>query len=176
MLFAWLMGVAAMGQVRTDLILEISAETLNLKTGEFPKVTATLANRGSEPVVLVLPGDGSQSGDRTPITSWNIAVIWQSRSPEPEPEAVGACGNMNPLMSDEVITLQPGRSQLLEHWVSLQPFRTPGTYSVQFTYRNDPDQKWKTDPSRRHNPEAMQRVRRSTACDLASNHLTFNVR
>ena len=161
----------------TTLSLQISAEKLELTAGEFPKITAVITNWGSEPVVLVLPGDGSRDGDRTPIISWNIRIIRQSRKPDGELVG-GGCGNMNPLRPDEVFTLKPGEGRSLGGWVSLTPFRIPGTYAVQFTYRNDPSLEWKADPNpgQRHDPEAMERVRSSTACDLASNYLTFTVR
>ena len=83
---------------------------------------------------------------------------------------------MNPLRPDEVFTLQPGEGRSLD--ISLAPFWIPGTYAVQFMYRNDPTLEWDSDPDpgQRHDPETMERVRRSTACDLASNYLTFTVR
>ena len=163
------------GDKLTHLALTISAKSLDLRVGEPPVVRAEITNWGSEPVVLVLPGDRSDSGGRTPIIGWEIRVIRQDSDPGPKPLLLH-CGNVNPLRRNEVFTLRPGESRDLGPWVNLHPFRAAGVYAVQFQYENQPMQKWTGLPLGPHDAEAMESLRKSTPCILASNYLTFTVR
>lgn len=159
---------------RTDLLLGISAPSLHLKTGQRPEVRAEVFNPGPEPAVLVLPGNRSDSGDRTPIITWNVKVVRQDRDPGPEPIRL-LCGNINPLRADEVFVLEQDERRELGQWVILRPFRAPGIYEVQLKYENRPGLEWRGLPLGPHDPDAMERLRKSTPCVVESNVLTFYV-
>jgi hypothetical protein len=162
------------GGDRDDLLLGISALSLHLKVGQKPDIRAEISNPGADPAVLVLPGDRSDLGGRTPIITWRIRVIRQDREPGPEPLRIH-CGNINPLRSEEVFVLKQDESRELGQWVSLPAFRVPGVYDVQLKYENRPSLEWSGLPLGPHDADAMRRVRDSTPCVLESNVLTFRV-
>ncbi len=95
--------------------------------------TLTLINDGPKPVKLVVPGDGSEAGWRTPVLSW---VAKKNGKPVAERDG-GRCGMMNPIKEDEVFTLAPGERKTIAEWVG-RPNVDPGTYEVELRYTNDP--------------------------------------
>lgn len=131
-----------------------------------------LKNGGTIPVTLVMPGDGSLSGRRTPITGWSLLPVDSDDDHPRTPPRFGGpiCGNINPLKAEEVFSLNPGESKNLGVWAGL-PTRNlkPGKYRVAFYYKNDPKLKWRGIPLGAHDPKAMQRIRESTPVDLKSN-------
>lgn len=134
------------------------------------KWSASLINHGAEPVVVVLPGDGSSVGWRTPIVRWSVT----GEAGEVEPWSGGRCGNVNPLAPDEVVTLEAGESVSLDRYGLLAP-RLPksGSVEVSLTYENVPDLEWQGLPLGRHDARAMVRVRASTPLSLRSNVVRF---
>lgn len=159
---------------RTHPMLGISAPSLHLKVGQRPEIRAEVSNPGPDPAVLVMPGDRSDSGGRTPIITWMIRVVRRDGEPGREPITIG-CGNINPLRSEEVFVLKQDESRDLGSWVNLPPFRAPGVYEVQLKYENRPSLEWSGLPLAPHDADAMERVRNSTPCVLVSNALTFKV-
>ena len=160
----------------TELSLLLSAQNSVLRVGEDPNIQIHITNNGSETVTLVHPGDGSESGWRTPVVQWSIL---EAGDPAGHPTGPGSdhkvdrCGNINALGWGEVFRLGPGESKELKEW--LPPFRKPGSYRVTFLYANRPSIEWKGMVLGMHNPAAMWRVRHSTESTLASNEVTFTV-
>ncbi len=93
----------------------------------------TLKNAGSKPLRLVVPGDGSDVGWRTPVVTWTATMNGAPATPLEG----GRCGMMNRIEANEIFTLAPGASRTVKDWVPLPSF-APGTYDLTLTYRNDP--------------------------------------
>ena len=161
------------------LDLHIAAKDASLILGQQPHITATITNNGKAPVTLVQPGDGSESGWRTPLVGFSSVKIDKDKPTHPATVPLyrgGRCGNINALKRNEVFTLAPGKSQDLSEWIGSPPFTEPGTYSVVFYYANDPARKWMGVPLGQHDPDAMKRVEKSHQCLLISNELKLTVR
>lgn len=164
----------------TSLDLHIAARETSLTLGEQPSIRATITNRGSAPVTLVLPGDGSESGWRTPLVGFSSINVGRGGKPRHPTEVPlyhgGRCGNINSLKSDEVFSLAPGESKALGDWIGSPQLTEPGTYRVVFYYANDPGLKWQGIPLGQHDPDAMRRIEESDRCRLVSNELKLTVR
>src|ERR1043166_2217350 len=106
-----------------------------IKRGDQLKVEATLTNNGASPAILVLPGDGSFSGWRTPIIRWSFVA---HDAPQPYPEQFLAtdrfCGNINALRLSEVFTLIPSASRGLNEWINPVVDLAPGRYRMKMHY------------------------------------------
>jgi hypothetical protein len=135
-----------------------------IKAGDAPMLIVTIVNRGNQEVLLVRPGDGSQSGWRTPIIEWSTSAPWQMR-----------CGNINGLESDEVFSLKPGESRQLNVGVGTPNVRSTGTYRVAFRYENMPDLEWSGVPLKEHDSAAMDQILRSTRTSVVSNSVEIAV-
>ncbi len=131
---------------------------------------ASLVNHGAEPVIVVLPGDGSAAGWRTPIVRWTV-VGEEGDVPD---RSGGRCGHLNALQSDEVVTLMPGAAVSLDRYGMPRP-RLPrsGATQVSLTYENVPRMKWKHWTLGRHDSRALRRLRKSTPLSLRSNVVRF---
>jgi hypothetical protein len=163
----------------TTLNLHITAKDASLTLGQQPQITASITNTGKPPVTLVLPGDGSESGWRTPLVGFSSRKMDKDKPKHPAAVPLyrgGRCGNINALKSNEVFTLAPGKSKDLSDWIGFPQFTEPGTYSVVFYYANDPALKWRGVPLGKHDPDAMKRVEKSHECLLISNELKLTVR
>jgi hypothetical protein len=142
----------------TGISLRLAPETQVIKVGQSPRFTATLVNGGNNEVILVEPGDGSDCGWRTPV------VEWSRRRKD-----VMRCGNVNPLKSDEVFTLQPGKSHELNGWVGEPYLSGPGRYRVALRYRNEPEHHQSGVTLDKDDPKALEGIRRSTPVSVVSN-------
>jgi hypothetical protein len=158
-----------------QLSLSVVSEAPVLKVGEDPLVKVYITNYGNETVTLVHPGDGSDYGWRTPTVGWSVREAGDSTpATSPDVQKGSRCGNMNSLKRDEVFSLGPGETKVLDSWLFLPLFRKPGTYKVKFFYANRPLLQWRgIEPS--HDRIAMWRVRNSTETNLSSNELLFTV-
>ncbi|MBX3260477.1 MAG: hypothetical protein KF782_12355 [Labilithrix sp.] len=97
------------------------------------RFSLTLTNTGPKALRLVVPGDGSEVGWRTPVVTWTAKVNGAPAAPTP-----GArCGMMNRIEPNEIITLAPGASRTIKDWIPPPEF-APGAYDLALTYRNDP--------------------------------------
>jgi hypothetical protein len=162
-----------------DLDLHISAKETSLTLGEPPQIRATITNKGRAPVTLVVPGDGSESGWRTPLVGFSSVKVGGGKPKHPAEVPLyrgGRCGNVNPLKADEVFSLAPGESKDLGGWVGWPQLPEPGTYGVLLYYANDPGLKWRGVPLGPHDPDALSRVAKSHKCLLVSNELRLTVR
>src|SRR5262245_110834 len=75
-----------------------------------PGLPAHRVNKGKKPVTVVLPGDGSDVGWRTPVVRWG----------KEERGTIRRCGNINRLKPEEVIELLPGQRVKLD-WIGHPP-------------------------------------------------------
>jgi hypothetical protein len=133
-----------------------------------------IRNTGERPLVLVRPGDGSESGLRTPTVKWSVLD-----SQGQDLQAIGRRFDdvINPLQAEEIFRLQPGESFDLSDWIPSIAISTPGAYKIALRYVNDPTASWaKTFQSPRwwerrlamHDKATMQIVRQSTRCEVVS--------
>jgi hypothetical protein len=143
----------------SNVVLTLAPATQTIKAGQAPRLTVTLVNRDKQSITLVEPGDGSESGWRTPLIEW---------SPRP-PGKVARCGNINRLRASEVFTLKPGVSRVLSEWIGRPPLPGVGRHKVSLRYVNEPRRKWLGLPLGEHDPKAMKAVQASTAISLVSN-------
>lgn len=156
-----------------QLELRISTEKLSLNVGELPHLKTSITNRGDRSVLLVQPGDGSESAMRTPIIGWSIVSLDEQNPFKPKGQA--RCGNVNSLRTDEIFELRPGETKELIGVFSISPFRSPGTYEVRLKYQNDPTHQW-SPLAGAPDPAAFEQLRQTTRCTLESNELTLTVK
>ena len=154
------------------LRLSIEAKALRIPADDWLEVTATLENVGSTEVVLVEPGDGSESGWRTPVLRWSARRIERGARAvtlQPEPR----CGLMNgPQPRSEVFALAPGSSRRLEMPVFPPRLGPPGLYEVTLTYENDPAMAFHGTAS---DDPALRPYKKSTACRITSAPLRVEI-
>lgn len=156
------------------LELKITAASTTIKTGEYPKIAAVITNKGDKAVTLVMPGDGSESGWRTPLVGWSV-IQHDARLSHPAAVPLykgGRCGNMNPLTKEEVFTLQPGASKQLT-WIGGPECAAGQKYRVVFYYSNVPETTWRRGAG---DAEAMKQVKQSFKCLLRSNEIEIEVK
>lgn len=157
------------------LVLEIKAAGPPTNA-EYRPILVTLVNKGDKPVSLVMPGDGSSSGWRTPLIGWSVIKKGEAgKHPNEVPLYKGPrCKQMNPLQKSEIFTLQPGQSKKLE-WTSIpDQVDKPGTYRLVCYYANNPEIPWHA--WRQHDPEAIKLAQQSTKCFLRSNEIEIEVK
>ena len=123
--------------------------SISLSKKEVPSIIVNLFNPTKDTIIIVLPGDGSIDGWRTPIVKWSIIKLGNTQNHPDEDKAISGqrrmrCGNVNGLKLDEIKYLAPNDSLQLNRWVYLN-FRPhqPSKYSIKFYYRNDPNIEWK---------------------------------
>lgn len=129
---------------------------------------AQLRNTGPEAVLLVLPGDGSEHGRRTPRLTWDIRAEGGDGD-KVERGGGMVCGNINPLRADELVVLEPGEAVAFD--VVRPYFPGTGTFHATLTYTNDPRAEWKGIVGGQHALGGIEAVRRSTACSVVSNRV-----
>lgn len=153
---------------------------------EQARYLAYVVNKGSNPVSLVLPGDGSSNGRRTPTVVWSVLPADDSDATHPSPFCVdrfeSGCGNMNGLSPDEIVDLRPGEQVEVGSWGGriweLSSGEVSGEFRARLYYRNDPNHPMNhfdliaADVSK----EAVKDVRQTLDCLLISNEITFTAR
>ena len=162
-----------------DLELKIELKDQVVINKHPRSLSKTITNTSSKDVTLVLPGDGSRYGWRTPVIGWSVIPADDKKTKHPEvptpPKVVARCGNINALKADEVFTLKPGESKVIDRGVGIPPFPGPGKYRIKFFYSNIPDIKWSGVPLGKHDPQAASKIPGSTPCKLISNELIVTV-
>jgi hypothetical protein len=123
----------------------------------------TLTNTSSQPLKLVVPGDGSDGGWRNPALTWSATSGGNPVPPQPAPR----CGMTNRIEPSEIITLAPGASREMGDWISAPHFAA-GTYDVRLTYRNDPSNLGRTETA---TAETRKLISESTPCEVTSSPL-----
>lgn len=114
------------------LVLELSARRRKVKNyAPVVKFRASLVNAGSLPVTVVLPGDGSEYGLRTPILRWD----------PPSARRVG-CGHIDTATMDEIVVIRPGKRRSLGelNWATEDG---PGIYAVTLELEHEPLLEWR---------------------------------
>jgi hypothetical protein len=143
--------------------------------GEWPEVSITIKNDGKQTVTIVKPGDGSESGWRTPTIGWSF-VSADSMKPHPKKAPTfsgGRCKLMNPLQAEEIVEVKPGESLEINEWINHYTTLKAGKYRAVIYYDNDPALKWQGTSS--HDSDAMKLVKASTKISLVSNEIKFEV-
>lgn len=98
-------------------------------------------NVGDSEIGVVRAIDGSEDDMRSPFYTWEvIGPDGQPLERIPRPR----CGNVNPMLPEDVVLLAPGDSaDLAEAWLSgpasFFDFGAPGTYRIRLVYVSDPD-------------------------------------
>lgn len=177
MVFALSVGRAFVAQCDevAGLKLRLSVTRTTWKMSETPRLKVSIQNNSLEPVTLVHPGDGSESGWRTPIINWSVlpTASRKKHSNQAVPLSIPRCGNMNPFDASEMFSLAPGQTKTWNTWISHSPFLNlkPGRYRVVFLYANRPDLQWRNEQE--NDPLLMEQVRNSRECSLKSNEITL---
>jgi hypothetical protein len=159
---------ATSGLARPAIAIELRTTTAVVEQGEQPQFLVEVVNLTDRAITLVQPGDGSESGWRTPIVHWLVEGV---SSPAP----FRSCGNINALTAAEVFTLGPGQRAALDRWLGGPTLPRPGKYKVRLRYENKPGQKWAGVPLGPHDVTAMIRVRCSTPAVADSNAVEIEV-
>ena len=128
------------------------------------RFSVVLKNEGSKPLRLVLPGDGSAVGWRTPVVTWTASA----NGAPVAPEGAARCGMMNRIEPSEIVTLAPGASREMRDWLDAPRF-APGTYDLRLTYRNDPALQARK--SNGESDEVKRLIAASSACEVTSKPL-----
>ena len=160
-----------------DLKLILSFPGNKMIVGHSLNAMASIENTGNKNYHLVLPGDGSNSGWRTPIVGFSAIPV---DSKEEHPKEIplykgGRCGNINPLKESEVFTLKPGEKKDLGAWVEHLSVSEPGDYRVVFYYQNDPKKDILGLPLGKHAKGIEKKIRGSTSVYLMSNEVVIKV-
>ena len=164
----------------TNVAVQFSAQDTSLRAGEETQIRLVIKNEGDRAVRLVEPGDGSESGWRTPVVAWSVIKDSDAAQHPNEPSTevkVRDCGNVNSLKWGEVFRLAPGKSKEILDTNWLPPFSEPGVYRVVFLYANRPSMRWEKGGGTFgfNNPLEMWRVRHSTEATAVSNEIVFTV-
>ena len=128
----------------------------------------TVKNAGMTPIRLVVPGDGSEAGWRTPTLTWTATSGGKRVAPLPQ----GRCGMMNRIEASEIFTLAPGASRDLADWIA-EPSFAKGTYNLRLTYRNDPG--LATRGKGGESADVQRLLAGSSACEATSNALRVSL-
>jgi hypothetical protein len=155
---------AGRAESQADLVIDLRADTPVIRPGDIPRFTAHLVNPGTRAMTVVLPGDGSSCGWRTPVIRWN-----------PPMQADRDCGNSNALKPEDVITLEPGRRVRL-NWLGWPTLPGGGTHKVSLVMEHIPDLRWAGVPLGTHDREALREIRRSKGFKAESNVVEVRVR
>lgn len=160
-----------------DLSVTIEAPAYPIHVHAYTEFSVRITNTGKRAAILTMPGDGSESGWRTPLVGWSIlpAQDAEARHPElPPRNTEGRCGHVNSIGRDEVFVLNPGECRALAD-VAGPWFPQEGRYRVVFYYQNLPALKPGGAPFAPHDPTALALMQRSTPCLLRSNELQVSV-
>lgn len=109
-------------------------------------INASIFNNSEDSIKIVLPGDGSKIGWRTPILRWSVIKVSEDNNhPNDLPEyqkGLGRCGNMNELKIDEIVTINPKSTLDLKGRIGVpRILGEVGSYSVKLYFLNDPNYK-----------------------------------
>jgi hypothetical protein len=172
------------------LELRLRAATTKAKDGKRSAWEVVIVNRGRKPVTLVHPGDGSESGWRTPIIEWVIdgkverelggeVVVLKKGEKDAKPELkpvcltdrcmrLQRCGNIGALKASDVFDLLPGKEVKFTSDL-YPPTLWKGTRKVAVRYFHIPTLKWRGLPLKKHDEKAMERIKKSAPVTLESN-------
>jgi hypothetical protein len=148
------------------LRIDLRVKNPVIKPGADPEIQAFLVNDGNQAETVVLPGDGSDCGWRTPVVCW-----------QPERSGVvGRCGNINSLKPAEVVQLEPGKRIELDGWLGRPSLAEVGKHRVSVELDHQPNLEWRGLPLGQHDAAAMARIRASRPFKATSNVVEIEVR
>jgi hypothetical protein len=150
------------------LSLRVEPTTVVLRPKQTPKITARLINNGARSLTIVLPGDGSRMGRRTPVIEWIF-------TPGGRVIGVEGCGNINELKRGEVFTLQPGETRDLGTWVAPLALPPQPRFHGVMVYTNDPALSFHGVLLHPHDEGELARLHMSDRCRVESNEIEFVV-
>jgi hypothetical protein len=156
-------GKGAVAPAPPKLAIDLRVLTPSVTLYTIPEIEADLVNQGQEPVIVVLPMDGSECGWRTPVVRWSPA--WESPA---------RCGYVTGLRPQDVITLSP-RGRVKLNWILGPVLTRQGKHEVSLELEHVPDIEWKGVPCPVHDPETMKAVRESTPWKAVSNTVEVTV-
>jgi len=149
-----------------------------LERQQWPVIHAELVNGGARERRLVLPGEGSAQGLRTPLLAWSIRGPGDTRSHAYRRPSTPShqCGNLPAPRREELVALAPGEARSFRPDITRLVLRTPGVYRVVLYYENDPGADWGAWRMLAGDEAApWGEVAGSDAVRLASNELVFQV-
>jgi hypothetical protein len=138
---------------RPVLAIELTCSLPVLNPGQERAFVAHLVNKGGKPITVVLPGDGSECGRRTPMVRWN-----------PVMKTDGRCKLMNPLTPADVIELAPGQRVKLG-WLGWPTFSEVGVHKVSLELEHVPTMEFHYGGD----PAALKKARETTPFKITSN-------
>ena len=136
-------------------------------------LSVTIRNVGREIITLVQPGDGSESGLRTPTVSWSVRSARGSAVSQHFGRRQDTL--INPLEPREVFRLEPNMKHVLSHWIPPIVVDGPGKYVVSLHYVNNPHLTWTGSPMGAHDAATMALVTQSSSCDAVSGPMEIEV-
>ena len=148
----------------------------HLNPNHYTKITGELINNGNNSIKLVLPGDGSDDGWRTPYIKWSVVEDKDKQIKIHEFKFQGAmrCGNVNSLKSDDIIELLPNQSVTLDEWIGYPQIpHKSGTYAIKLYYENDPKAKWQGLGF--HKSFLLRKAKRTDKVKVMSNEISVEV-
>jgi hypothetical protein len=125
-----------------------------------------LRNTGKSAVKLMATGDGSSEDMRNPSLAFTL-----SGKPYPPRRE---CGNVNGLAEEDLVTLAPGQTKVLD-WVS-PVAADKGHHTLRATYRNDPASAVLRGVAPPADEALIARARATVPCELTSNTLDFDMK
>lgn len=164
------------GKDSLTLIIKSEKLQISIDSNQYVKIIATIENKGSNKIKLVLPGDGSQSGWRTPILKWSIVDLEdeaKSKYPEFSLNTNPRCGNVNGLIESELVELNSGDKVLFEEWLFASIPKKLGKYRIQLFYENDPSIEWKG--MGWHDGGLMRKAKESDPIQIVSNEIIVEI-
>ncbi len=177
LIIATLVAVGLRTAVAQDVVLRIEPLAARIPASSGAAVKISVTNKGSQPVTLVRPGDGSWEGQRTPVVefSWVPRDERKLENPQAPPMEYpkDRCANMQPIMLSEVFRLAPNETLMLQEFMPVRKLPAqPGSYAVVFYYLNLPSM---GRALTEFGTGAFEAVRDSLPCLLRSNEVVFNV-
>jgi len=167
----------SLAQTAPCLVLHLEAMKDMQHVADAPILSATIENVGSRSAVLMMPGDGSYDGWRTPRIKWSLLSANAPQAKHTPPSLVRRfrqCGVLDPRRPGDIFTLASGEHRLVDSIsVNDLPGKS-GQYRIVFYYQNDP--RGKTGIPGYAAPDVLEQVRQSTPCLLMSNELILTMK
>jgi len=118
------------------LELHLTLAQRTVSWGHLPEVRARLENHSAEPVLVLLPCDGSVEAMRVPAYTWEVTLAAGSAAP---PLPALRCGNVNAFREEDFVRLEPGEHADLDNGWLPGPgerfsFVRPGRYTIRLRY------------------------------------------
>jgi hypothetical protein len=132
-----------------------------------------IRNVGREAITLVQPGDGSESGLRTPTVSWSVRSARGSAVSQQFGRRYD--NQINPLQPNEVFTLGPNMEHSLSNYIPPIVVDGPGKYVISLHYVNIPHLTWTGSSMGAHDTATMALVTKSSPCDAVSGPMEIEV-